>query len=76
MRFSRTKFAHAAFALIEIALVIAVIILLMAMALPSFLGARKRSQAYQSSNGHPVIDSAAQRDGIEHKKKSCNFVGA
>ena len=76
MRFSRTKFAHAAFALVEITLVIAIIVLLAAMALPSFLGARKRSQAYQSSNRHRVIDSAAKRDGIEHEQKSCNFIGA
>ena len=75
MRFARTKFANAAFALVEIMLVIAVIVLLMAMAVPSFLGARKRSQAAQSSNGPRVIDSGMKQYGIEHGKKTCNFVG-
>jgi type II secretory pathway pseudopilin PulG len=76
MRFSRTKFARAAFAVIEITLVIAIIVLLAAMAVPSFLGARKRSQAAQTSNGPRVIDSGVKRYGIEHEKKTCNFIGA
>jgi competence protein ComGC len=76
MSFARTRFVHAAFALVEITLVIAVIVLLMAMAVPSFLGARKRTQAAQSSNGPRVIDSGVKRYEIEHEKKTCNFVGA
>jgi type II secretory pathway pseudopilin PulG len=76
MSFTRTRFARAAFALVEIAFVVAIIVLLVAMAVPSFLGARKRSQAFQISNGHRVIDSGAKRYGIEQEEKTCDFVSA
>jgi type II secretory pathway pseudopilin PulG len=75
MSFARTKFAHTACALVEITLVIAIIILLAAMAVPSFVRARKRSQASQIPNGLRLIDSDANRYQIEHGKKSRHFVG-
>jgi type II secretory pathway pseudopilin PulG len=75
MSFTRMRFAHAAFALVEITLVITIIVLLAAMAVPSFLRARKRGQASQVSNGLRVINSDANRHPIGYGKKSCDFVG-
>jgi type II secretory pathway pseudopilin PulG len=57
MSFARTRIAYTAVALVEITLVIAIIALLVAMAFPSFLRARKRGQAFQISNRLRVIDT-------------------
>lgn len=73
MSFARTRLAYTAVALVEITLVIAIIALLVAMAFPSFLRARKRGQASQISNRLRVIDTAANRYGIEHGNKYPDF---
>jgi prepilin-type N-terminal cleavage/methylation domain-containing protein len=54
----RITLATAAFTLIEIMIVVAVIALLAAIAIPGFLRARKRSQAVQVKNDLRLIDDA------------------
>ena len=56
------------FTLVEIMIVVAIIALLAAIAVPSFLRARKRSQATTSLNTLRVIDSAKEQYAIENGK--------
>lgn len=59
-----------AFTLVEIMIVVAIIALLAAIALPSFLRARKRAQASRILNDLRMIDSAIDQYAIEMNKKT------
>ena len=61
MGFALTKFARTASTLIEIVIVVAVIVLLVATAIPGFLRARKRTQVGELVNDLRLIDSAVDR---------------
>jgi prepilin-type N-terminal cleavage/methylation domain-containing protein len=58
------------FTLVEIMIVVAIIALLAAIAVPGFLRARKRSQASKILNDLRMIDSAVDQYAIETGKKS------
>ena len=58
------------FTLVEIMIVVAIIALLAAIAVPGFLRARKRSQASKIINDLRMIDSAVDQYAIETTKKS------
>src|ERR1700746_3666591 len=58
------------FTLVEIMIVVAIIALLAAIAVPGFLRARKRSQASRVLNDLRMIDSAVDQYAIETGKKS------
>ena len=63
-----------AFTLVEIMIVVAIIALLAAIAVPGFLRARKRSQASRIINDLRLIDSAVDQYAIETNKKSGDTV--
>jgi prepilin-type N-terminal cleavage/methylation domain-containing protein len=69
----RTK--RAGFTLVEIMIVVAIIALLAAIAVPGFLRARKRSQASKILNDLRMIDSAIDQYAIETGKKTNDPVG-
>ena len=56
------------FTLVEIMIVVAIIALLAAIAVPGFLRARKRSQASRDLNDLRLIDSAVDQYAIENNK--------
>jgi len=56
------------FTLVEIMIVVAIIALLAAIAVPSFLRARKRSQASRIINDLRLIDSAVEQYAIDNEK--------
>ena len=56
------------FTLVEIMIVVAIIALLAAIAVPNFLRARKRSQATRILNDLRVIDAAQEQYAIENNK--------
>jgi prepilin-type N-terminal cleavage/methylation domain-containing protein len=58
------------FTLVEIMIVVAIIALLAAIAVPGFLRARKRSQASRIINDLRLIDSAVDQYAIENNKIS------
>ncbi|MGZ5127074.1 MAG: type II secretion system protein [Burkholderiales bacterium] len=58
------------FTLVEIMIVVAIIALLAAIAVPGFLRARKRSQAVRVRNDLRMIDSATDQYAIETGKKT------
>jgi len=58
------------FTLVEIMIVVAIIALLAAIAVPGFLRARKRSQASRIINDLRLIDSAVDQYAIETNKIS------
>jgi prepilin-type N-terminal cleavage/methylation domain-containing protein len=62
------------FTLVEIMIVVAIIALLAAIAVPGFLRARKRSQASRILNDLRLIDSAVDQYAIENNKKSGDSV--
>ncbi|MEY2557651.1 MAG: type pilus assembly protein PilA [Verrucomicrobiota bacterium] len=62
------------FTLVEIMIVVAIIALLAAIAVPGFLRARKRSQASRVINDLRLIDSAVDQYAIENNKASGNTV--
>jgi prepilin-type N-terminal cleavage/methylation domain-containing protein len=62
------------FTLVEIMIVVAIIALLAAIAVPGFLRARKRSQASRIINDLRLIDSAVDQYAIETNKKSGDLV--
>jgi prepilin-type N-terminal cleavage/methylation domain-containing protein len=66
---------HAGFTLVEIMIVVAIIALLAAIAVPGFLRARKRSQASKILNDLRMIDAAVDQYAIETNKKSNDTVG-
>jgi prepilin-type N-terminal cleavage/methylation domain-containing protein len=61
---------RAGFTLVEIMIVVAIIALLAAIAVPGFLRARKRSQASKILNDLRLIDSAVDQYAIENAKIS------
>ena len=61
---------HAGFTLVEIMIVVAIIALLAAIAVPGFLRARKRSQASRILNDLRMIDSACDQYAIETNRTS------
>ncbi len=63
------------FTLVEIMIVVAIIALLAAIAVPGFLRARKRSQASRILNDLRMIDAAVDQYAIETNKKSDDVVG-
>jgi len=58
------------FTLVEIMIVVAIIALLAAIAVPGFLRARKRSQASRILNDLRMIDSAVDQYAIETSRKT------
>jgi prepilin-type N-terminal cleavage/methylation domain-containing protein len=58
------------FTLVEIMIVVAIIALLAAIAVPGFLRARKRSQASRIINDLRLIDSAVDQYAIENNRTS------
>lgn len=60
---------RAGFTLVEIMIVVAIIALLAAIAVPGFLRARKRSQASKVLNDLRLISSAIDQYAIETNKK-------
>ena len=61
---------RAGFTLVEIMIVVAIIALLAAIAVPGFLRSRKRSQATKVINDLRMIDSAMDQYAIETGKKT------
>ena len=59
---------HAGFTLVEIMIVVAIIALLAAIAVPNFLRSRKRSQATAILEDLRIIDSAVDQYAIENNK--------
>jgi len=66
---------RAGFTLVEIMIVVAIIALLAAIAVPGFLRARKRSQASRILNDLRMIDAAVDQYAIETNRTSGNPVG-
>jgi len=62
------------FTLVEIMIVVAIIALLAAIAVPNFLRARKRSQATRILEDLRLIDSAIDQYAIEYNKKAGDSV--
>jgi prepilin-type N-terminal cleavage/methylation domain-containing protein len=58
------------FTLVEIMIVVAIIALLAAIAVPGFMRARKRSQASRILNDLRLIDSALDQYAIENNKRT------
>jgi prepilin-type N-terminal cleavage/methylation domain-containing protein len=69
---SRKK--HAGFTLVEIMIVVAIIALLAAIAVPGFLRSRKRSQASKILNDLRMIDAAVDQYAIETGRKTGDAV--
>src|SRR6266513_31439 len=68
--FRNLQTKHAGFTLVEIMIVVAIIALLAAIAVPGFLRARKRSQAAKILNDLRLIDGAVDQYSIETGRKS------
>ncbi len=66
---------RAGFTLVEIMIVVAIIALLAAIAVPGFLRARKRSQASKILNDLRMIDGAVDQYAIETGRKTGDIVG-
>jgi type II secretory pathway pseudopilin PulG len=78
MTYHRVKFRRErafAFTLGEIMIVVAVIALLAALALPDFMRARKRAQVAQVKEDLRLIDAALNQYAIETGKRSGTSVG-
>jgi prepilin-type N-terminal cleavage/methylation domain-containing protein len=71
---SKLNRKHAGFTLVEIMIVVAIIALLAAIAVPGFLRARKRSQASKILNDLRMIDGAVDQYAIETNRKSTDPV--
>src|ERR1700744_4601038 len=65
---------RAGFTLVEIMIVVAIIALLAAIAVPNFLRARKRSQATRILEDLRIVDSAVDQYAIENNKSSGDTV--
>jgi prepilin-type N-terminal cleavage/methylation domain-containing protein len=68
--FNKLRTKHAGFTLVEIMIVVAIIALLAAIAVPGFLRARKRSQASKILNDLRLIDGAVDQYSIETSRKN------
>ncbi len=64
------------FTLVEIMIVVAIIALLAAIAVPGFLRARKRSQATAILNDARVLDGSIDQYAIENNRKGADGVTA
>src|SRR3954449_10107880 len=62
------------FTLVEIMIVVAIIALLAAIAVPGFVRSRKRSQAAKVLNDLRMIDNAIDQYALEANKKSGDLV--
>jgi prepilin-type N-terminal cleavage/methylation domain-containing protein len=71
---STTKPQRGGFTLVEIMIVVGIIALLAAIAVPNFLRARKRSQATRCLEDLRIIDSACDEYAIENNKTTGNAV--
>ena len=71
---SKLNRKHAGFTLVEIVIVVAIIALLAAIAVPGFLRARKRSQASRILNDLRMIDAAVDQYAIETNRSTGNTV--
>src|SRR6185295_2500932 len=69
------SYRRSGFTLVEIMIVVAIIALLAAIAVPGFLRARKRSQASKILNDLRMIDAAVDQYAIENGKKTGDPVG-
>jgi prepilin-type N-terminal cleavage/methylation domain-containing protein len=61
---------HAGFTLVEIMIVVAIIGMLAAIAIPNFVAARKKAQATTCINNLRIIDGAKEMWALEAKKNS------
>lgn len=68
MKTTRTKRGLGGFTLVEIMIVIAIIGLLCAIAIPNYVQARSSSQASACINNLRQIDGAMQQFALEHNK--------
>src|SRR6476661_522591 len=66
--FNKLNSRRGGFTLVEIMIVVAIIALLAAIAVPGFLRARKRSQASRVLNDLRLIDAAVDQYAIENNK--------
>ena len=66
---SKIRNSKSAFTLVEIMIVVAIIGLLAALAIPGFVKARKQSQGRRSINDARMIDAAIDQWAIEKGKK-------
>ena len=73
--FKKLQIKHSGFTLVEIMIVVAIIALLAAIAVPGFLRARKRSQASKILNDLRMIDGAVDQYAIETGRKTGDTVG-
>jgi len=73
--FKKLQSRNAGFTLVEIMIVVAIIALLAAIAVPGFLRARKRSQASKTLNDLRLIDGAVDQYAIETGRKTGDTVG-
>src|SRR5881227_250141 len=73
--FKKLQTKRAGFTLVEIMIVVAIIALLAAIAVPGFLRARKRSQASKILNDLRMIDGAVDQYAIETARKTGDVVG-
>ena len=71
---TRNSARNTGFTLVEIMIVVAIIALLAAIAVPGFLRARKRSQATKILNDLRLIDSAVDQYAVETNKTTGNSV--
>ena len=72
--FNKRNSRRGAFTLVEIMIVVAIIALLAAIAVPGFLRARKRSQASRILNDLRMIDAAVDQYAIETNRSTNNTV--
>ena len=72
--FTKINKRRGGFTLVEIMIVVAIIALLAAIAVPGFLRARKRAQASRVLNDLRLIDSAVDQYAIETNKTSGSTV--
>ena len=70
----RLTSSRTGFTLVEIMIVVAIIALLAAIAVPGFLRARKRSQASRILNDLRMIDAAIDQYAIETNRSTGNAV--
>ena len=72
--FNKLNSRRRGFTLVEIMIVVAIIALLAAIAVPGFLRARKRSQASRILNDLRMIDAAVDQYAVETNRSTGNTV--
>jgi prepilin-type N-terminal cleavage/methylation domain-containing protein len=72
--FNKLNTRRGGFTLVEIMIVVAIIALLAAIAVPGFLRARKRSQASRILNDLRMIDAAVDQYAVETNRSTGNTV--